>query len=176
MLRFLFAFLALALLPIAVLADTLAARVVGVHDGDTITVLDADRKQHRIRLAGIDAPESHQAFGNRSKESLSRLVFGQAVKVEWQKRDRYGRIVGKVWVISPDANCRTVECPKTLDANLAQVTVGMAWHYKEYEREQSAEDRERYAFAEQEARARKVGLWLDTKPIPPWEWRRNASK
>src|SRR5688572_21480041 len=133
MLRFLCAFLASALLPLAVFAETLAARVVGVHDGDTITVLDADRKQHKIRLAGIDAPESRQAFGNRSKENLSRLVFGQDVRIDWQKRDRYGRIVGKVWTVSQDANCRTAECPKTLDANLAQVTVGMAWHYKDYE-------------------------------------------
>lgn len=172
MLRFLCVFLALALLPLAAVAATLAAHVVGVHDGDTITVLDAERKQHKIRLAGIDAPESRQAFGNRSKESLSRLVFGKDVQIEWTKRDRYKRIVGKVWTSSPDANCHTAKCPMTLDANLAQVTVGMAWHYKEYEREQSREDRERYAVAEQEARARKVGLWADKQPIPPWEWRR----
>jgi endonuclease YncB( thermonuclease family) len=175
-LRSLFAFLVMALLPLVVWGETLAARVVGVHDGDTITVLDGNRKQHKIRLAGIDAPESRQAFGNRSKENLSQLVFGQDVRIEWQKRDLYGRLVGKVWTISPDANCRTAECPKSLDANLAQVTFGMAWHYKDYEREQSAEDRERYAFAEQEARIRKSGLWADQQPIPPWQWRRNERK
>jgi endonuclease YncB( thermonuclease family) len=79
-------------------ADTLLGRVVGVADGDTITVLDADRQQHKIRLQGIDAPEKAQPFGQRSKENLSRLVFNKEVRVEWKKRDRHKRIVGKVWV------------------------------------------------------------------------------
>jgi len=153
-------------------ADTLSGRVVAVHDGDTFTVLNANLTQHKIRLAGIDAPEFKQAFGSRSKQNLSRLVFGHDVRIEWQKRDRYGRILGKVWTISPDAPCQASNCPKTLDANLAQITVGMAWHYKHYERDQSPEDRERYAFAEREARTKKAGLWADPNPVPPWEWRR----
>ena len=77
-------------------ADTLTGRVVGVTDGDTKTVLDANRQQHKIRLGGIDAPEKAQPFGQRSKENLSRLVFNKEVRVDWTKRDNYSRIVGKV--------------------------------------------------------------------------------
>jgi endonuclease YncB( thermonuclease family) len=147
------------------------ARVIGVADGDTVTVLDANNLQHKIRVAGIDAPEKGQPFGDRSKQSLSRAVMGKPVRVEWQKQDRYGRLVGKVWVAPPDATCRQPPCPKTLDAGLAQLTVGLAWHFKKYENEQSEEDRLRYAFAEEEARARKAGLWSQPDPIPPWDWR-----
>jgi len=149
-------------------ADTLTSHVVGVADGDTITVLDADRQQHKIRLGGIDAPEKAQPFGQRSKENLSRLVFNKEVRVDWTKRDRYQRIVGKVWV--QPADCPT--CPMTLDAGQAQLAAGMAWWYRKYAKEQSAEDRGRYESEEQEARARRVGLWRDTDPVPPWEWRR----
>ena len=149
-------------------ADTLTGRVVGVTDGDTITVLDANRQQHKIRLGGIDAPEKAQPFGQRSKENLSRLVFNKEVQVDWTKRDRYQRIVGKVWVQPSD--CPT--CPMTLDAGHAQITVGLAWWYRKYSKEQSTEDRGRYEFSEQEARARRVGLWGEPDPMPPWEWRR----
>lgn len=75
----------------------------------------------KVRLAGIDAPEKGQPFGERSKEGLSRLTFGKEVGVDWQTRDRYGRVVGQVWVASPDARCRGSGSPKTLDAGLAQV-------------------------------------------------------
>ncbi len=144
--KFLCVLAVMALLPLATWTETLSGRVVGVHDGDTITALDANHKQYKVRLAGIDAPESKQAFGTRSKESLSRMVFGKDVNIDWDKRDRYGRIVGKVWTTAPNANCRTAECSKSLDANLAQITAGIAWHYKQYEREQPAKDRERYQF------------------------------
>ena len=153
---------------IAAHADTITGRVVSVADGDTITVLDTDRKQHKIRLAGIDAPEKAKPFGQRSKESLSRMVFDKGVRVEWQKRDRYDRILGKVWV--QPAECPT--CSMTLNANQAQLVAGMAWWYRKYANEQSAEDRGRYEFEENEARVRRVGLWRDPDPVPPWEWRR----
>jgi endonuclease YncB( thermonuclease family) len=104
----------------------------------------------RVRLAGIDAPEKGQPFGQRSEEGLSRVTFGKAVRVDWSKRDRYGRVVGQVWVAAPDARCQGAGCPKTLDAGLAQVTAGLAWHYKKYAHEQSPEDRGRYAFADEE--------------------------
>jgi endonuclease YncB( thermonuclease family) len=130
-------------------------------------VLDGDRQQVKVRLAGIDAPEKAQPFGQRSKENLSRLVFKKEVRVEWQKRDRYDRILGKVMIQPSD--CPT--CPKTLDAGQAQLSVGLAWWYRKYAREQSPEDRGRYESEEQEARARRVGLWQDPAPIPPWEWR-----
>ena len=151
-------------------AATLVGHVVGVDNGDTITVLDASQTQHKIRLAGIDAPELEQAFGNRSKQSLSHWVYGRNVTVEWTRRDRHQRIVGKVWVVSPDSPCQAADCPKTLDAGLAQITVGLAWHDKQYEREQSAEDRGRYSFAEYEAKAKHAGLWAEANPVPPWEW------
>jgi endonuclease YncB( thermonuclease family) len=107
---------------------TLSGRVVGVHDGDTITVLDANHQQHKIRFAGIDAPESRQAFGTRSRQNLSGLVFGKDVAVEWNKHDRYKRIVGKVLV---DGH----------DVNLEQVRAGMAWWYRQYAKDQTSADR-----------------------------------
>ena len=149
-------------------ADTLTGVVVGVTDGDTVTLLDVQKQQHKIRLAGIDAPESAQPFGQRSKENLSRLVFGKPVKIEWNKRDRYGRIVGKVWV-QPES-CPS--CAMTLDAGHAQITVGLAWWFRKYASEQSPEDRGSYEFSEQEAKAKRVGLWSDPSPVPPWEWRK----
>lgn len=139
-------------------ASTYLGRVVGVSDGDTITVLDSSNTQHKVRLSGIDAPEKSQPFGQRSKQSLSDLVFGKAVTVETTKRDRYGREVGKVLTGG-------------LDVNLEQVRRGLAWHYKAYEREQPVEDRTTYSTAEQEARAARIGLWADPMPLPPWEFR-----
>ena len=150
-------------------------RVVGVADGDTVTVLDSNNLQHKIRVAGIDAPEKGQPFGERSKQSLSRAVLGKDVRIEWDKQDRYGRMVGKVWVTPPEVTCKQPPCPKTLDAGLAQLTVGLAWHFKKYANEQAEEDRLRYAFAEDEARARKAGLWSAPSPIPPWEWRHGGA-
>jgi endonuclease YncB( thermonuclease family) len=149
-------------------AETLAGTVVGVADGDTITVLDANREQHKIRVAGIDAPEKAQPFGQRSKQSLSAMVFGKEVDVLWHKHDRYQRIVGKVMV--QPSGCPT--CPKTLDVGLAQLTVGLAWWYEKYAKEQSTEDARRYEFAEHEARAKRAGLWADGHALPPWEWRK----
>lgn len=141
-----------------VLADTLTGKVVGVSDGDTITVLDANKVQHKIRLMGIDAPEKAQAFGQRSKENLSDLVFSKLVTVESNKVDKYGRTVGKVIV-------------NGIDANLEQVKHGFAWHYKEYAKEQTAIDRDSYAKAENNAKTALIGLWKDSKPMPPWDWR-----
>ena len=145
----------------------ITGKVVGVTDGDTITVLDAARIQHRIRLAGIDAPEQGQAGGFRAKESLSLLVYERQVRVDGNKKDRYGRLVAKVWVAP--AECPS--CGMTLDAGLAQITMGRAWWFRRYAEDQPREDRERYEFAEQEAKARKAGLWRDPNPVPPWEWR-----
>lgn len=144
-------------------AETVTGRVVGVADGDTITVLDADKVQHKIRLAGIDAPEKKQSFGNRSKESLSDLVFDKTVNVETEKRDRYGRQIGKVLVNGQDVN-------------LVQVERGMAWFYRQYQREQSPNDRRLYEAAEDAAKADKRGLWHDAGPVPPWEFRHNKTK
>ncbi|TAG49826.1 MAG: thermonuclease family protein [Betaproteobacteria bacterium] len=139
-------------------AIALEGRVVGVSDGDTITLLDASRTQHKIRLAGIDAPESGQAFGNRAKQALSDCVFGQTATTEGSKIDKYGRTVAKVIVGG-------------VDCNLRQIELGFAWHYKKYENEQAPLDRRAYASAEKVARAARAGLWVDPRPTSPWDWR-----
>jgi endonuclease YncB( thermonuclease family) len=152
------AFLVLLLAFLTAHAETLTGRVVRVTDGDTIVVLDADKVQHKIRLQGIDAPERGQAFGTKSKEHLSDLVAGKSVVVDYNKYDRYQRVLGKVLVNDEDVN-------------LEQVGAGMAWHYKRYQGEQSVSDRIKYSDAELEARRKKLGLWRDSNPIPPWDYR-----
>lgn len=149
------------LLALAALTSTPAeihGQVVGITDGDTITVLDIEQRQRQVRLMGIDAPEKRQAFGQRSKQSLSELVYGRPVTVETKKKDRYGRDIGKILLDGQDVN-------------LEQVRRGMAWHYKAYQREQSAVDRHAYADAEEAARKARIGLWRDAEPVPPWEFR-----
>lgn len=143
------------------LAETYIGRVVGVTDGDTVTVLDASRTEHKVRLSGIDAPEKRQPFGAASKEGLSSSVFGKAVTVEFSKVDRYGREIGKVMV-------------GEVNANLSQVSRGLAWHYKHYEREQSPEERTTYAAVEARARRDRVGVWSQDGAIPPWDFRKSV--
>lgn len=144
-------------------AQTLTGRVVRVADGDTVTVLDPSNTQHRIRLEGIDAPESHQAFGTQSKKNLSEMIFGKDVTIVYQKTDQYGRLVGKIVLDG-------------MDVNLEQVKAGMAWHYKEYQREQSPEDRELYAMAEDEARNARRGLWQDADAVEPSAFRKEEKR
>jgi len=158
---------AFALASLSAHAD-FTGKVVAVADGDTITVLRA-KEQVKIRLAGIDAPEKAQAFGNVAKQHMSDMVFSKEVRVDDRKKDKYGRTIGRVWVAS--AECQASDCPKTLDAGMALLTMGLAWHYKKYAKEQPEEEREQYSFAETEARGKKVGLWSDAEPVPPWEWR-----
>ena len=141
-------------------AEILHGRIVGVSDGDTVTLLDTAKTTHKVRLMGIDAPEKSQPFGTRSKQSLSSLIFGKYVAVEWSKKDRYGRLIAKI------------STPNIPDINLEQVKLGMAWHYKDYQREQSSTDREAYANAEDEARTYQRGLWADSEPVAPWEFRK----
>ena len=145
---------------IAQAAGILTGKVVGVSDGDTITVLDETNTQHKIRLAGIDAPENKQPFGNVSKKSLSDLVFGKQVSVEWDKLDQYGRTVGKVLVNGQDAN-------------LMQIKRGMAWFYKKFQNELVLDDRLAYLHAQEEAEANKAGLWQDAEPMAPWDFRKS---
>lgn len=141
-------------------AATLVGHVVGVTDGDTITILDATKTQYKIRLAGIDAPEKKQAFGNISKKSLSDLVFDKVVSIQYNKEDRYGRIVGKVLIDG-------------VDANLEQVKLGMAWWYKKYQNEQSQQDRLDYLHAQEYAENERLGLWVENAPIAPWDFRKS---
>ncbi len=125
-------------------------KVVGIADGDTATVLDESNAQHKIRLLGIDAPEKAQAFGQKSKQNLSDLIFGKTVTFQVTKRDKYNREVARILLDGKDIN-------------LQQVKDGFAWHYKEYQREQPADDRKLYAEAEEEARKAKRGLWFDCR-------------
>lgn len=150
--------LALAVFAQAADAVTLLGEVVAVADGDTLTLLTADKTQHRIRLDGIDAPERTQPYSQVAKQSLADMVYRQRVTGECPKTDRFGRYVCKVIVDGRDVG-------------LAQIQRGLAWHFKRYESEQSAADRAAYAKAEEEAHAARRGLWRDSAPIAPWEFR-----
>ncbi len=114
--------------------------------------------QHQVRLAGIDAPEKGQAFGHVSQVHLSVLCYGKLVIADCPKVDHYGRQVCTVFIDG-------------VDVNLAQVAAGLAWHYKRFVHEQPVHEGEAYAKAEDAARTTKVGLWQDSDPVPPWEWR-----
>jgi endonuclease YncB( thermonuclease family) len=142
-----------------VFAKTIEGLVVGVADGDTITVLDHQKNTYKIRLQGIDAPEKNQAFGGKSKQSLHDLVHSKQVRIEYDKEDKYGRIVGKVTL-------------GDLDVCLQQLSLGLAWHYKKYQNEQSASDQAVYSDTELKSKSLKLGLWADDAPMPPWDFRK----
>jgi endonuclease YncB( thermonuclease family) len=133
-------------------ADTIHGRIVGVADGDTVTLIDANNSTTKIRLHQIDAPEKQQDFGQRSKASLSDLVFGKEVDVEVVTIDKYGRTVGRIHVGGQDAN-------------LEQVRRGMAWVYRKYA------DEPIYFKAEQSARESEIGLWSHPDAVAPWVFR-----
>lgn len=130
----------------------LSLRVVGVHDGDTLTGLDESKTQFKVRLDAIDAPELGQPFGQAAKKALSEKVFGKDVVVIAKTRDKYGRTVGHVLIDGRDVNLEMLE-------------EGMAWHYAQYDRNK------RLADAQQQARADRLGLWVDSEPVAPWDWR-----
>jgi endonuclease YncB( thermonuclease family) len=139
------------------LADTIVGRVVGVTDGDTITVLTADRVQFKVRLNEIDTPESRQPWGSRAKEALGDKVFGKTVDVQVSGTDRYGRTLGRVLV-------------EGRDVNREMVREGHAWVYRQYMTDSSLLEDEAYA------RERGLGLWSlpEAEKVPPWEWRRGG--
>jgi len=135
-------------------AQTLSGQVVGITDGDTFTLLTRDKKQIRIRVAEIDAPERAQPFGNRSRQALSGLIFNKEVSVDVQVVDRYGRPVGRPFVGSKDISAEMIR-------------IGAAWVYRSYSDDQALYDLERTA------KSNGVGIWgLDEhERVPPWEWR-----
>ena len=133
-------------------AQEFRGKVVGVTDGDTITVLQ-DRTPVKLRLNGIDAPEQGQPFGERAKQFASALCFGDEVTVKTSGTDKYGRTLGDV--VLGDGRILNQELVKA----------GMAWHYKEYSKDGTL------AKLEKEAREKKVGLWSDPRAVAPWEWR-----
>jgi endonuclease YncB( thermonuclease family) len=132
-------------------------RVVGVHDGDTITCLDENNQQQKIRMAEIDAPEIGQDYGKVSRDAMAGMVFGKTVEVVDDGKDRYGRWIGHVYV-------------NGTDVNREMVATGNAWHYAAYSKDQSLADLQR------QAQAQKLGLWAQPKPTPPWEFRKNGKK
>lgn len=125
-------------------------KAVSIHDGDTITVLQ-DKRQIKVRLYGIDAPELKQPYGKKSKQFLANLIAGKVVEVEENGKDRYKRTIGIVYLGNTDINAQMV-------AN------GYAWAYRKFSK--------RYAPQESKAKKQGLGLWQDKEPIPPWEWRR----
>jgi endonuclease YncB( thermonuclease family) len=147
---------------LAAVADTLSGRVVRVVDGDTLILLVAgaggQQTQERIRLAAVDAPERGQPWGEKAKQALAAHVFGRDVMVEWTRRDRFGRVVGKV-------------IDGGQDVNLAMIRDGMARWFRRFAAEQSAADRKLYEEAENRARLGRVGLWSEENPTPPAERR-----
>ncbi|HEU5114800.1 MAG TPA: thermonuclease family protein [Candidatus Paceibacterota bacterium] len=128
-------------------------KVVRVHDGDTITVLSPNKESLRIRFYGMDAPELKQPWGDRSRNELSKLVFGKEVALDIVSKDRYGRSVAKIYVGG-------------LYVNREMVARGLAWWYTSYDKN----DKD-FEGLQESARDRKIGLWSEKNPIPPWEWR-----
>lgn len=138
---------------------TLKGRIVSVHDGDTVTLLDRNWKSHRIRLSGIDAPEighgrdhPSQPFGQASKQSLAELAFGKQASAACPQADRYGRLLCVLYV-----DHRNI--------NVEQIRRGMAWAYEQYAIDPT------YHLAQAEAKSYRRGLWRDADPTPPWTYR-----
>ena len=144
-------------LPITVHASTLSGRVVSVVDGDTLHLLTPAHQEIKVRLAEIDAPEKKQAFGMRSKQSLSDMCFGKDASIDNKGLDRYGRTIGRI------------TCAGT-DANAEQVRRGMAWVYDKY-----ATDMSLYQLQDK-AKTQHLGLWSDPSPVAPWEFRHGHKK
>lgn len=135
------------------------AQVIRVTDGDSLLVRDASGRTYRIRVAGIDAPEGRQAYGSQSSEHLRRLLNEPAVTIKSNKTDRYGRLIAKV-------------SAQGIDIGLAQIKSGSAWFYRYYQREQTPVDRRTYGAAERSARRAQLGLWRQSNPVEPWDFRR----
>jgi endonuclease YncB( thermonuclease family) len=140
------------LLPLSAMATEWTGTVVGVSDGDTLTVLNTQKRQVKVRLVEIDAPEKKQAFGEQSKQSLSEICFKKIAIIDDKGYDKYKRTLGRV-------HCDGV------DANLEQVRRGMAWAYKQFLTDQSI------AVQEQAAKSSSTGLWSEVNPTPPWDFR-----
>lgn len=137
--------------------------VVAISDGDTITLLTEDKRQLKIRLAGIDTPEKKQAFGTKARDHLASRIFKNDVEVDLRKKDQYGRYLGVIYIGG-------------VDINQSMIQDGYAWFYKHYAKDQPKEEAQRYAKAEADARSKQRGLWADPNPVPPWEFRKEAKE
>ena len=136
-------------------AQDFSGKIVSVSDGDTVKLLTQNKREIKIRLAEIDAPEKNQAFGQASKKSLSDMAFGKVAQAKCGKEDQYGRYVCTIYV-------------NGVDVNYAQVQRGYAWVYRQY-----ASRGSKLYEAENMAKSMKAGLWADSRPVPPWEFRRS---
>jgi micrococcal nuclease len=140
--------------------QVVTGRCVGVHDGDSMTLLvdtPEGKRQSKIRMDAIDAPELGQPFSSRSKQTLSGMVFDRSCQVESLGPDKYGRTIGRVTVDGRDVNAAMLEA-------------GMAWHYAKHDNRKAMADRH------DAARKAGVGLWADPRPIPPWDWRKMSKE
>lgn len=133
-----------------------------VIDGDTLNIYDENNQKTRVRLTGIDAPESNQSKGIDSLNQLKNCLNPDHIQINWATKDRYDRLLAKV--ISDGKDC-----------NLKQIEAGMAWHYKYFEKDQPELDRAEYGQAEINAKKNAVGLWSESCPTPPWDWRKNKT-
>lgn len=129
-------------------------RIVRVLDGDTVEILGEGNQLTRVRLAGIDAPEKNQPFGQRSRQELSSMVAQRIVNVTGEDEDRYGRLLGTVWL-------------GTKDVNAEQIRKGLAWAYRYHGKPVRVD----YATLEDEARRQASGLWSVPGQTEPWRWR-----
>lgn len=134
-------------------AQKFEVKVVKISDGDTFVAINSDNLQIKFRIWGIDAPEKKQAYSTKSKEFLSSLIFGKTITVNVQRLDSWGRYL--TYVFTPDGK----------DVSLEMIKNGYAWHYKKND------NSEEYDVAEATARKNKVGLWVDPRPIAPWDFR-----
>lgn len=132
--------------------------VMKVADGDTFTGLTADNRQVKIRIAGIDAPEKGQPYGNKAKKALAAMVFHKSVAIDSLYQDRYGRTIAVVYT------------PKGKDVGAELIKQGMAWHYVQYSHDKQ------YAQLEQKARDQHMGLWQYHDIISPWQWRKMSKE
>ncbi|MEP1490443.1 MAG: thermonuclease family protein [Algibacter sp.] len=137
---------------------TILGKVVAITDGDTFKLLTKDSTLIKVRLANIDCPEKKQPFSTKATQFTSEAIFGKNVKLEYLKKDRYGRFI-----------CNVIH-KDSLNLSRELVKYGLAWHYVKYSKDKYLQT------IEDEAKANKVGLWQDKNAIPPWEWRKNKKK
>ncbi len=148
----------LSLFVLSTYSQNISGKVVAITDGDTFKLLTKDSTLVIVRIANIDSPEKKQPYSQRAKQFVSDAIFGKVVVIKELKKDRYKRSVA------------TVIYDKNLNLSEELLKQGLAWHYKQYSKDpmlQSLED---------QAKIKKIGLWQDPKPIPPWEWRANKKK
>ncbi|WP_442876506.1 thermonuclease family protein [Enterobacter cloacae complex sp. ECC445] len=151
----------LGTIPVAAFAavESFEGKVVKVIDGDTVQILDNQNSNIRVRLYGIDAPESKQPWGQKAKQALSNAVAGKTVKVVEHGLDVYGRELGTIWLDGYDINASMVDS-------------GLAWVY----RFQDEAIVPAYIKFETGAKNASLGLWSEKSPVPPWEWRQINKK